>query len=294
MKLRLECDVSSHTICDQILEMELENGHVLTLYPDESGILHRVAIEASTSTWKTSTSSIPEHSTLQLVFKYDEQLKETLLADLRFAESALCMYGVHGLNWRSVSVSLVPDTQQEADQLQVTSLQSAYKYEDTPKPLKTHLLRDCFRPLTVPLSFFREGEVLFRDFRYVSSFRSFYYILEGFYAAGTHRNQEREFKKNKELVEAVRIALQQLAGVDHEARIYSLLDRHRKTHTAEGVLELLVLLRHDIQHYFGLTKKRVHVEGEAGEDFRSAALLAMLVSIQVIWKKVDSLQRAAC
>jgi hypothetical protein len=204
------------------------------------------------------------------------------------------MYGVHALNWRNISVSLVPDTQQEADQLQVTSSQSAYKYENTPKQLKTHLLRDCFRPLTVPLSFFREGEVLFRDFRYVSSFRSFYYILEGFYAAGTHRNQEREFKKSEELVEAVRIALQQLAGGDHEARIRVLLDRYRKAHTAEGVLELLVLLRHDIQHYFGLTKKQALGEGEAGDDFRSAALLAMLVSMQVIWKKVDVLQRTSC
>jgi len=286
--------VSSHTICDELLEIELENGHVLTLYPDESGFLHQVAIEAKTSTWETNTSTIPEEKTLQLVFKFDEQLKEKLLADLRFVESALCMYGVHALNWRNISVSLVPDTQQEADQLQVTSSQSAYKYENTPKQLKTHLLRDCFRPLTVPLSFFREGEVLFRDFRYVSSFRSYYYILEGFYAGSTHRNQEREFKKSKELIEAVRTALQQLAGGDHEENIHALLDRYRKPRTAEGVLDLLVLLRHNIQHYFGLTRKKAHAEGESDEDFRTAALLAMLVCNQVIWKKVDALQRAAC
>jgi hypothetical protein len=90
MKLRLECGVSSHTICDELLEIELENEHVLTLYPDESGFLHQVAIEATTSTWETSTSSIPEQRTLQVVFKVDEQLKETLLTDLRFVESALC------------------------------------------------------------------------------------------------------------------------------------------------------------------------------------------------------------
>jgi hypothetical protein len=294
MRLRLECDVSSQTTCDEILSIELENGNVLMLYPNESGILYRIAIEASTSTWETSTSSIPEQRTLQVAFKVDEQLKETLLTDLRFVESALCMYGVHALNWRNVVVSLVPETPQEADQLQATSSQHALKYDDTPRTLKTHLLRDCFRPLTVPLSFYREGEVLFRDFRYISSFRNFYYILEGFYAAGTHRNQEREFKKSKELIEAVRTALQQLAGGDHEARIHGLLDRYRKMHSAEGVLELLVLLRHDVQHYFGLTKKHAYADGEAGEDFRSAALLAMLVSIQVIWKKVDALQRALC
>jgi hypothetical protein len=291
MRLRLECDVDSEAICDEILEIELENGHVLTLYPDASRIIRQVAIEASTSTWETSTSSIAGQRTLKLVFKFDERLKESLLADLRFAESALCMYGVHGLSWRSVKVSLVPDTQQEAEQLQVSSSQFVYKYEATPRPLKTHLLRDRFRPLTVPLSFFREGEVLFRDFRYISSFRSFYYILEGFYAAGTHRNQERQFKKSKELVDSVGIALQQLAGGDHEARIHALLDSYRKPHTEEGVLELLVLLRHSIQHFFGLTKKQALAEGETGEDFRSAALLAMLVSIQVVWRKVDALQR---
>lgn len=294
MKLRLECDVNSQTMCDEILDIELENGHVLTLYPDQSGILHRIAIETSTSTWETSTSSVPEKKTHQVVFKVDEELKEALIADLRFAESALCMYGVHALDWRCVKVTLVPEAPQEAEGLKVASSQLAFKYDDTPKPLKTHLLRDCFRPLTVPLSFFREGEVLFRDFRYVSSFRSYYYILESFYAGGTHRNQEREFKNSKELIEAVRTALQQLAGGDHEANIHGLLDRYRKPRTAEGVLDLLVLLRHDIQHYFGLTRKQAHAEGESGEDFRSAALLAMLVCNQVIWKKVDALQRAAC
>ena len=64
--------------------------------------------------------------------------------------------------------------------------------------------------------------------------------------------------------------------------------------TRNNTLELLVLLRHDIQHYFGLTKKQSLGEGEAGDDFRSAALLAMLVSMQVIWKKVDVLQRTSC
>lgn len=294
MKLRLECDVNSQTLCDEILDIELENGHVLTLYPNQSGILHRIAIEAPTSTWETTVSSIPEERTHQVVFKVDEELKEALVADLRFAESAFCMYGVHALDWRCLKETLVPETPKEADELQVTSLQLAFKYNDTPKPLKTHLLRECFRPLTVPLSFFREGEVLFRDFRYVSAFRSYYYILEGFYAGGTHRNQEREFKASKELVESVDTALRQLPGGDHEDNIHHLLDRYRKSRTAEGVLELLVLLRHDVQHYFGLTKKHAYADGEAGEDFRSAALLAMLVSIQVIWKKVDALQRALC
>lgn len=294
MRLRLECDVSSQTMCDEILDIELENGHVLTLYPDDSGILNRIAIEASTSSWETTISSLPEKRTHEVVFKVDEELKEALVADLRFAESALCMYGVHALDWRCLKETLVPETSEEADELQVASLQLAFKYNDTPKRLKTHLLRECFRPLTVPLSFFREGEVLFRDFRYISAFRSYYYILESFYAGGTHRNQERKFKKNRELIEAVRTALQQLAGGDHEANINGLLDRYRKPHTAEGVLGLLVLLRHDIQHYFGLTKKQAHAEGESGEDFRSAALLAMLVCNQIIWKKVDTLQRASC
>ena len=230
MKLRLECGVDSQTLCDEILDIKLENGHVLSLYPDDSGILGRIAIEARTEIWKTSTDSIPEQRTLQLQFEVDEELKETLIADLRFAESALCMYGLHSLNWRCVVVSLVPETQQEEDELQVTSRQLAFEYDDTPRPLKTHLLRECFRPLTVPLSFYREGEALFRDFRYVSSFRSFYYILEGFYAAGTHRNQEREFKSDSELVGAVDIALQKLAGGDHEATIVELLDKSRKAH----------------------------------------------------------------
>lgn len=294
MKLRLECDVNSQTLCDEILDIELENGHVLTLYPNQSGILHRIAIEAPTSTWETTVSSVPEERTHQVVFKVDEELKEALVADLRFAESAFCMYGVHALDWRCLKETLVPETPKEADELQVASLQLAFKYNDTPKPLKTHLLRECFRPLTVPLSFFREGEVLFRDFRYVSAFRSYYYILEGFYAGGTHRNQEREFKASKELVESVDTALRQLPGGDHEDNIHHLLDRYRKPRTAEGVLELLVVLRHDIQHCFGLTGKHAHAESESVEDYRSAALLAMLICNQVIWKKVDALQRAAC
>jgi len=293
MKLRLECNANSQTLCDEILDIELENGHVLTLYPNESGILHRIAIEASTSTWETSTSSIPERRVHQVVFKVDEELKGALITDLRFVESALCMYGVHALDWRCVKVTLVPESPQEAEGLQVTSTQLAFKYEGTPRPLKTHLLRDCFRPLTVPLSFFREGEVLFRDFRYVSAFRSYYYILEGFYAGGTHRNQERELKRSKELVESVDTALRQLPGGDHENNIHHLLDRYRKPRTAKGVLELLVVLRHDMQHYFGLTGKHAHAESESGEDYRSAALLAMLICNQVIWKKVDVLQRAA-
>jgi len=204
MRLRLECDVDSQTMCDEILDVELENGHVLTLYPNQSGILDRMAIEAATPTWETSTSSIPEKRTHQIVFKVDEELRKELIADLRFTESALCMYGVHALDWRCVKVTLVPESREEDEGLQVSSTQLAFKYDETPKPLQTHLLRDCFRPLTVPLSFFREGEVLFRDFRYASSFRSYYYILEGFFAGGTHRNQERAFKKRKQLIESVR------------------------------------------------------------------------------------------
>jgi len=291
MRLRLECDVDSQSVCNKILEIELENGHVLTLYPDDSGILHRMTIEASTSEYETSTGSVPERKMLKVVFKIDEQLRDQLLDDLRFVESALCMYAVHEVKWRDARVSLVPENQQEAERQQVSSSRVTYRYEDPPKPLKTHLLRDCFRPLTVPLTFFREGEVLYRDFRYISSFRSFYYILEGFYAAGSHRNEEQAFKADQELVDTVRVALDQLAGGDHETRIYGLLDRYGKPRTPEGVLELLVLLRHNIQHYFHLAEGQRLAEGEAAEDFRSAALLAMLVSIQVLWRKVDILQR---
>jgi hypothetical protein len=95
MKLRLECGVSSHTICDELLEIELENGHVLTLYPDESGFLHQVAIEAKTSTWETNTSTIPEEKTLQLVFKFDEQLKEKLLPCASSNPHCACMAFTH-------------------------------------------------------------------------------------------------------------------------------------------------------------------------------------------------------
>ena len=291
MRLRLECDVDSQSVCDEIRKIELENGHVLTLYPDASGILHRMTIEASTSEYETSTSSVPERKMLKVIFKIDEQLKHQLLDDLRFVESALCMYGVHEVRWRNARVSLVPENQQEREGQQVSSSTGKHRYEDSPKPLKTHLLRGCFRPLTVPLMFFREGEVFYRHFRYTSSFRSFYYILEGFYAAGSYRKEERVFKANQELVDAVRGALDKLAGGDNEVRIYGLLNRYRKAHTPEEVLGLLVLLRHKIQHYFHLAKGQRLAEGEASEDFRSAALLAMLVSIEVLWKKVDILQR---
>lgn len=223
----------------------------------------------------------------------DEEIAAELKSDLQFIESLLTLYGVRRIYWDLAKYSYIPETDNEKQNLKVYSIGiSAKQYPPMYLPLKTDWISEGigkFRELTIPLAFFREGGQCYQSFNYIAAFQNYYFILEGYYAKGSHRDQETSFLSDPELVSYARAAysmhIQQI-----EDKLEPMFKFYKLTPSPESLLRLAVKVRHRLHHYFHQTGEETYFGTPFSQEvYQPVSLALMLLCTHILFGKRGSI-----
>jgi hypothetical protein len=236
------------------------------------------------------TSPGPEGTAAEIRVQGTEELEEELKRDLQFLESLLSLSMVTKIAWESPDRSFVPESEAEKRNLAVYSLREWTIYPKVYMPLKTHLLNertDRFRELTLPLAFFREGARSSLQSNYIVAFQNFYYVIEGFYAQGEYRDQERLFTSDDELLRYTRAAFPQIMRIWDKLEPFFTFYKLDKT--PESFLRLAVKIRHRVHHYFHAGESGEYFGNPLRQDFYEPLALGLnILCAHVLFGKIDA------
>lgn len=297
MLLKMRCKVDSTTELSSEYRFVFDQKEV-TFAPsiNEQGrsVVSEIAIAKripESAKFKTAvTLPGPEGTAAEIRVEGAEELEEELKEDLQFLESLLSLSMVTKVRWESPDRSFVPETETERRNLAVYSFRAWQFYPKVYMPLKTHLLNDRvnrLRELTVPLAFFREGVRSFFDFNYITSFQNFYFVIEGFYAEGEYKNQEKLFTGNGELCGYAKMAFPQITRIWDKLEPFFTFYKLDKT--PESFLRLAVKIRHRVHHYFHGGAPEEYFGNPLSQDFYQPIALGMnLLCAHVLFGKVET------
>jgi len=295
--LEMKCKVESTSELLSQYRFTFEQKEV-TLTPsiNEEGksIVSQIAITKripDSAHFKTSvTSPGPEGIAAEIRVQGAEELEEELKEDLQFLESLLSLSMVTKIEWESPERSFVPESEAEKQDLAVYSFRKWRIYPKVYMPLKTHLLNGRtgkFRELTVPLAFFREGVRSSLQSNYIVAFQDFYYVIEGFYAQGEYRDQERLFTCNDELLHYATAAFRQITRIWDKLEPFFTFYKLDKT--PESFLRLAVKIRHRVHHYFHGGESGEYFGNPLRQDFYEPLALALnILCAHVLFGKIHS------
>jgi len=301
--LELRADVESTTILEDEFRFFFEQKDVL-LIPKRNTDRKNVIAEISIR------KKIPEDAGFRTVSKPPtkdepghisavgfEPTAEELEGDLQFLESLLSLYGVMKVSWDSARHAFIPETEAEKRSLQVYSLRLTKQYPPVYQDLKTDWINAKIgelRELTVPLAFFREGNRSYVAFNYIAAFQSFYFILEGYYSKGSHKDQEKSFTSDAELLGFTRAAYHR-----HIKELTDKLDPmfkfYKLTPSPESFLRLVIKVRHRVHHYFRGGRQEGYFGTPLSQElYQPISLGLMLLCAYVLFGKRDSLLAKSC
>jgi len=219
------------------------------------------------------------------------ELVEELKEDLQFLESLLSLCMVTKFKWESATQRFIPETIEEQRSLGVYEIQYMPTYAKAYRPLKVEWLNqevNRFRELTIPLAFFREGIRSYYQFNNIASFQNFYFIIEGFYAEGEYKNQDKFFTRNRELLAYAHAAFPQILQM--KDKLEPFFNFYKLDMTPESFLKLSVKIRHRIHHYFNSIEDKGYFGNPFEQDFyQPIALSLMLLCIHILLGKVQAL-----
>jgi hypothetical protein len=139
------------------------------------------------------------------------------------------------------------------------------------------------------LAFFREGNRSYLSFNYIAAFQNFYFILEGYYAKGSHKNQENAFLADPELIGLTRGAyfenIQYISDkLDPMFKFYKLIA------SPESFLRVIVKVRHRLHHYFRDGKQEGYFGTPLSQEiYQPISLGLMVLCAYILFHRKDSL-----
>jgi hypothetical protein len=271
MKYALECIVESTMKMPPNTRAEWE-GRTVVFLPNAEGVFARIRITADVPeplkcrTW-CETKGDPR-KTLNVHLHKDDALHANLLADLQVLEAALASQCPVGrIRWHSALMVFIPETPEEEQQIQVNNICIA-PGADQPEQITEcevekfvagiHIADKC-RDLVGPLSFLREGNSFFKQFRNIQAFFNFYFVLESLYGGGEYekRKIKAKFMQSKTLTGAIELQIRRGFPRPYDLRnqdIEAMLKKCNKQADVEGLVHLLVSTRGELHHYLNPKK----------------------------------------
>ncbi|MGA3109054.1 MAG: hypothetical protein ABSD99_06305 [Candidatus Bathyarchaeia archaeon] len=300
MIMELRADVDSTAVLQEEFGFTFEHKNVCLIprkNKDGRSVLSEISIRKripDDAFFKTE-SRPPTQSTPALISVVgDEAIGHELRSELQFIESLLALYGVQRIYWDLAKASYIPETDVEKQNLKVYAIRVTKQYPPIYLPLKTDWMDERIgrlRDLTIPLAFFREGTRSYYSFNYIAAFQSFYFVLEGYYAKASHKNQEKTFLSDPELLSCA-----QAAYSDHiqhiEDKLRPMFESYKLTPTPQSLLRLAVKVRHRLHHYFHETAKETHFGTPFSQElYQPVSLALMLLCIRILVLKGSVVQR---
>jgi hypothetical protein len=163
------------------------------------------------------------------------------------------------------------------------------EYDSSPRDFSQRWLQETLiyerqmGDLYIPFAFFRDGANLYNQFRYTSSFISFYMMLEYFFCKGSWGIKNDEYERDLCLNIGLKRSLEILP---HHSEHYSWFLRElkfrKKEYNEEGLLFIINRSRDELSHASNKEKNRnVFKENE----YSSLAFIGMMVCMQVSVKR---------
>jgi hypothetical protein len=215
---------------------------------------------------------------------------------LQYLESELSFYAnLKKIYWEIPNITVIPENDEDKNVANVLSVELTEKRYPDPKIKLTLdvfenmvLNKKTYDFLTIPKSFFREGEREFKSFRYINAFYNYYFILEDLYGKGKTRNYaiEENFKKSLTFRNHIDWIINNGLKGKHKTNIQTLLSEENKSYDVDGLIELIVKVRGNLHHFSSKSSKHKGTPFNH-QHFESMALLLGCLSKMCIMQKID-------
>jgi hypothetical protein len=266
MKLSVECSVRSNTILGKDAEIAYGEREV-RLFVDTSGVWNKVQVvqrvpDPTKVQWgmEPVVTTAPNQSPWMVHANVDSDLYRDIIADIQCLESALALsFPVENIGWGATTMNIIheegdpplPEGWEPISNIRVSRPEPEPKQVDRQFFLAIALLSPQYRPIVVPLSFWREGQNEMNEHKFINAFYNFYFVIEGLYGKGKTKNYQtlEEFKKSKELREYLDEFLKMKHPIQYFEQIRTILAEMKKKPDAEGLIHALVKIRGELHHF---------------------------------------------
>lgn len=282
MKYLIEADVEGETTLQETTSFKHREREYI-FHRDDRGLLTKITIVAPAPDPSRFYTEFRTGENPSITLGSDRGLRTELLSDLQQIEGLLAFhFKVSRIRWDTARSESVAETEEERG-LGAYSLQSMRLVPDwragalTAKAADELTERIVDRPgLTIPLSFWREGNNDLRSFRFINAFFNFYFVLEGHYANGKTGNDEvaRQFMRSDQLKRIIsRVLPAHLKNGETPNALMQALERSRLDATIGGVLTFLIGTRGEVHHY---SERSTRSQGNPlnQENYSAVAFLA--------------------
>ncbi|SDG09007.1 hypothetical protein SAMN04488067_11514 [Halorubrum xinjiangense] len=265
------------------LEVTVEGVVIVRKLSEEEKrkLIQRTKVEPAKSDGENSKLKIgtPEEVT--------NDARETLQA----IESFGGLHGIHEVEWRFPEVEYIPESDSEKEDLDILNHHIEEEYPLIPKEWTFDLNKINWgnvKSLSVPLSFFRRGKRLFDEGDYINSYTNCYMVIEGLYAE-SHKNVESQFLDSKELLDAAKTSFEAVMETVGE-ELLEFFEFYDKEKSPEGYIRLLVVIRHQLNHFFGESNGPHAPNPLEADRFQPLSRAMMHLSYYVLLLKVYEIE----
>ena len=289
MKIRITVPVVSSAVVTEDVN-ETNDGVTIGLIKNESNVVTHIFAEEKHN--GTIPRTEPGDEKVKLYINFGNP-------DTKNLESVINYLGAVGSFWwgiRSVSIDdlkmeFIPENDAEKKSLSVLSFSNKKTFPKRKIEAPAHQFRDILKMrqnwdyITVPMSFYREGNVEFDNFRFKNAFINYFFMLEGLYGDGKSgkAGQIKAFLGHPEVQDAVTKAMGSIRKVNadkHLAKLTSLLQKYNYEGSVEGVISLLVHTRGILSHFY--VKSSQHQGTPLNQsDFYTEAYLLQAILIHI-------------
>lgn len=265
MRCALECSIEGKLRLPQSMTTTWFGDKSLSITLDEEGFASTIRLEGPVKADDAISMRVTPHPGRGPDFSSSGGLiiRAELQRELQLIESTLGVFcRISRIRWESATFIVIPETPEEEFQVQWNHLRVTRQHQDTTRSLSFEDITSVLhmghhaRELMATMSFFREADSDMRRFRYITSFFSFYFVLEGLYANGQFKTKQvcAEFEKSVILRQAIERALSlpmysQPAPFSYILTIDDFLQQANQKRNVEGVIRMLVLTRGNLHHF---------------------------------------------
>lgn len=265
MKIRYTADVAGHVWRSDVEEFQIGRWKAILNFSEWNHeqfptLLDSIALERELTNkemenlFKSNRLKTPESpdGRGEISTGIPDEISSDANIKLQTIESFGGLHGINQLDWKYAEVELLPESDDEYYQLEVLGHNFERHRKTTPHHWQFDLDEfnwDLIEELRIPLSFFRRGCQLLDEGDYVNAYTNFYMVLEGMYA-DSHQNVEDQFLESEGLVSVAESAFPDVKEFLGE-ELAEYFEFYNKEKSPEGYLQLLVIIRHQLNHFFG-------------------------------------------
>lgn len=295
----MECNVEASISIPNIITINNENFEY-TFYPSDKGKLEKIKITVPVQHPEKFYSKIGEGqppAKFSINVDLDKEVYNKLIFEFQRIEATLTINGIKRIRWDSPRTTVIPETEEEREKIQVFSFEHNKEYPEREENFDNETLTDVIKTmhkydeLIVLRAFLREGINEFHRFNYINAFYNFYFILEDLYGGNNTKNSlvEKSFLASDELMNLLKDSLTKHIETNkkHKTNLTKFLKERQLDYSPENIIKLIISTRGSLHHF---SRKNRLQQGTPlnQKDFETIAFLLFGLALTgVLFRIVD-------